>query len=195
MMRKRVFIAVLALAFAADVPVHAQSTRTVVLAKQGDVISKSLPTATNYFVKEIYLGQRARAKIKAQGNFSPQVSKLKFFYGKNAGGSLVGTVLFVKMVTAHGPIEVGVAFTPGGVVSNVAVTKATTETKPWIEAAENAGLKKDLVGISANTTTSPLKNVSKSSIGAMPYFAAEVIATAVLRATVYYHILFLPQLP
>lgn len=194
MMRKRLFISMLALVSAA-VAAHAQGSKTVVLAKRGDVIANSLPKATNYFVKEIDIGQRARGKIKAQGNFSPQAPKLKFFYGKNAGGSLVGTVLFVKMATAHGPFEVGVAFTPAGAISNVVVTKATEETEPWVKAAENAGVMKGLIGISSDSEPNPLQNVSESSIGAMPYFAAQVIATAVIRAVVYYRILFLPQLP
>ncbi len=193
-MKKIALISVLVLSFTAVPLVHAQDGNVIVLAKEGEVISNSLPTATNYFVKEIPLGQRDRAKIKAQGNFTPQESLLKFFYGKDAGGTLVGAVLFLKMETQHGMIEVGVALKPGGTVSNVVVTKATTETKPWIEAAESAGITKDLIGLGTDSANDPLKNVSESAIGAMPYFAAQVMATAAVRAVIYYQVLFLPRL-
>lgn len=193
-MRKEALISILAVVFATAPCLYAQGADTVMLATKGEVISNSLPKAANYYVKDIPLGQRDRAKIKAQGNFTPQISELKFFYGTDKGGSLVGTVLFLKMETEHGPIEVGVALSPGGTVSNVAVTEATTETEPWIKAAENAGLMKELIGLSSASGTNPLQNVSESGMGAMPYFAAQVIATAVIRAVVYYNILFLPRL-
>lgn len=193
-MKKIGLVSVLLLSFAFVPLAHAQDGKPVVLAEEGDVISNSLPNATNYFVKEIPIGQRDRAKIRAQGNFTPQASMLKFFYGKNAGGSLVGTVMFLKMETQHGLIEVGVALNPGGTVSNVVVTKATAETEPWIKAAEDAGVARDLVGLGTDSANDPLKNVSESAMGAMPYFAAQVMATAAVRAVVYYQVLFLPRL-
>lgn len=193
-MNKIGLVSILLVSFAIVPLAHAQNEKPVVLAEEGEVISNSLPAATNYFVKKIPLGQRERAKIKAQGSFSPQVSMLKFFYGENAGGTLVGTVLFLKMETQHGMIEVGVALNPGGTVSNVVVTKATAETVPWIQAAEAAGVTKDLIGIGTDSANDPLKNVSESAIGAMPYFAAQVMATATVRAIVYYQVVFLPRL-
>lgn len=193
-MKKKALISILAVVLATAPCLYAQVADTVVLATRGDVISNSLPDAANYYVKDIPLGQRDRAKIKAQGNFTPQISSLKFFYGTKKGGSLAGTVVFLKMETEHGPIEVGVVLTPGGTVSNVAVTVATAETKPWIKAAEDAGLMKRLIGLSAASGTNPLQNMSESAMGAMPYFAAQVIATAVIRALVYYNVLFLPRL-
>ncbi len=189
-----VIFVILACGFAAR-DAFAQTTGSVVMAKKGDVISSSLPGASNYFVREVVLSETDKAKIKAQGNFSPQVSKLEFYYGEKSGGELVGTVLFDRMETSHGQIEVAVAFTPAGVVSNVMVSRATAETEPWIEAAFKSGLKKRLVGLGPDSMTDPLKDVSAANMGRMPYRMAQVIATAVVRSVVYYNILFLPRLP
>lgn len=189
-MKTRLILPVLATAFFLAAGAYAQNTQTVILARRGDVVSNSLTKATNFFVKDVALGESERAKIKAQGNFSPQISKLKFFYGENAAGSLVGTVLFLKMETQYGLIEVGIAFSPGGAVSNVVVTRATVQTEPWVKAAEKAGVLKHFNGISSNSEANPLAGVSKSELGAMPYFAAQVIATAVVRGVVYYNMLF-----
>ncbi len=174
---------------------YAQSTSSVVMAKWGDVIRKSLPTATNYFVKEVALGQDEVAKIKLQGSFSPQVSRMKFFYGKDTLGGFVGTVLFDEVKTIHGPVEVGIAFTPGGTVSNVVVTKATAETEPWVKAALSSGLVKNYIGMSAKSMTNPLQNVSPASIGEKPYLMAQAITSAVTQGVVYYNVLFQPRLP
>lgn len=188
-------IFVLILGGCAAASASAQTAKPVVLAKKGDVISGSLPGAANYFVREVALSETDKAKIKAQGNFSPQVSKLDFYYGEKSGGELVGTVVFNRMETSHGMVEVGVAFTPAGAVSNVVVTKATAETEPWIKSAEKAGVMKHLVGMSSASMTDPIKNLSSEEIGAMPYLMAQVIAAAVTQSVVYYDLLFRPQLP
>ena len=136
---------------------YAQGGKAITLARKGDVIKNSLPNATNFFVKKIILNDHDKAKIKAQGSFSPQVSHLKFFYGEDAAQELVGTVLFNRMITSDGPIEVGIAFTPGGTVSNVVVTRATARMKPWIETAISGGVLKHLIGIGSDALSAPMK--------------------------------------
>ncbi len=171
---------------------YAQGSRTIRLARQGDVIRKSLPNATNFFVKKIILSDHDKAKIKAQGSFSPQVSQLKFFYGEDAAQQLVGTVLFNRMITSNGPVEVGIAFTPAGTVSNVVVTRATARMKPWIETAIGEGVLKNLIGIGSDDLSNPMKNVSESDLGPHAYHMAKIITAAVIQGVVYYDILFKP---
>lgn len=170
--------------------VYAQSKKTVILETRGDVIQELLPSATNYFVKKVVLNQHNKAKIKAQGNFSPQIPYVKFFYGEDASGSLVGTVLFNQMTTRHGLIEVAIALTPAGEVSKVIVTKAAAGMESSVKAVISAGLMKNFTGLSAQSMTDPMKDVSESDLGAMPYYVAQVITTAVIRGVVYYNILF-----
>lgn len=193
-MKKTIIITALAALFAAAPCVYAQNADTVVLASQGDVISESLPTATNFFEKKIPISEQNRAEIQAQGNFSPTMSELKFFYGEDSTGSLVGTVLFLKMDTQYGPMKVGVVFAPAGAISNVLVTEATTETASWVQAAEDADVAKAMIGMTSASATDPLKNISESAIGSKAYFVAQVMATAALRGVIYYNKLFLPLL-
>lgn len=191
-MKNTALIPILAALFAAAPCLYAQNADTVSLVSQGDVISQSMPTAKNFYVKEIPISERNKAEIQAQGNFTPSTTELKFFYGEDSTGSLVGTVLFLKMETQYGPIEVGVVFAPAGAVSNVVVTEATAETVPWVKAAENANVAKALIGISSASASDPLKDVSESAIGTKPYFIAQVMATAAIRGAIYYNKMFLP---
>ncbi len=174
---------------------HAHITPTVIMAKRADAISNSLPAATNYFLRTVQIGEHDYAKIEAVGNFRPDVSKLKFFYGRDAAGHFVGTVLFDVVNTIHGPIQVGITFNPGGAVTNVVVTKATVETKPWIKSLMTSGFMKDFVGMSGHSTSDPLDKISKSKVGAIPYFMAQVVTEAVTRAIIYYDVLFRPNMP
>lgn len=173
---------------------YAQDTTAVTMVGIGDVIKSSLPTAADYFIKDARLSEHAFAKIEAVGNFRPEASELKFFYGRDAKGRLVGTVFFNTVGTLHGTVQVGVAFDPGGAVSNVVVTKATVGTEPWIKALMASGFMKDFNGMSGHSTSNPLKNISESKVGAMPYFMAQVITEAVTRAIVYYDVLFRPYI-
>ncbi len=171
---------------------YAQGSRTIRLARKGDVIKKSLPNATNFFVKKVILSDHDKAKIKAQGSFSPQVSQLKFFYGEDAAQELVGTVLFNRMITRNGPVEVGIAFTPAGTISNVVVTRASARMKPWIETAISEGVLKNLIGIGSDALSDPMKKVSESDLGPHAYQIAKVVTAAVIQGVVYYDILFKP---
>lgn len=59
-------------------------------------------------------------------------------------------------------------------MSSVVVTKATVETEPWVKTAMNSGLMEHYVGLSGNSLKNPLKDVSESKFGAMPYFMAHL---------------------
>jgi hypothetical protein len=192
LIRNRAGFLVMVVFMFASAHAYAQGGRSVVFARKGDVIKNSLPQATNFFVKKVILSDRDKAKIKAQGSFSPQVSQVKFFYGEDAAQDLVGTVLFNRMVTSDGTIEVGVAFTPGGTVSNVVGTRAASRMKPWIEAAVSAGVVKNLIGLGSDAMSDPMKNISESELGARAYTMAKVITAAVIHGVVYYDILFKP---
>jgi hypothetical protein len=186
---------VVAVALILAVDAYAHITPTVVLARRGDVIKDGLPSAANFFVRKVELGQLDIAKIEAQGNFTPQVSKLEFFYGEDDSNNFVGSVLFNQVNTIHGPVEVGIVFTPGGDISEVVVTKATVETEPWVKTAISFGLMKNFIGLRARSMWNPLKSVSKSRMGDMPYFMAQAITAAVMRGVVYYDVLFRPHQP
>ncbi len=191
---KRYLLLATTIVFLPSAASYAQGSQTVVMARIGNVIQKSLPGAADYFVKKIAIGQNNRAEIEAKWNFSPDASTLKFFYGENSYGQLVGTVFFDWVDTRYGPIEVGTAFEPWGAVSNVVVAKATVKTEPWVEAVLRRGLVKNLIGLDGTSTLGALKNLNRNSMGPRNYFMTQAITTAVIRGIIYYDSLFQPHL-
>jgi hypothetical protein len=166
-------------------------TPTVVLNKQADVIKATLPEARSFFVRDVKIGKEALAAIRRAADFTPDEDEFKFYYGKTADGDVAGVVFFPQVNTQHGPFEVGVAVDPSGTVTKVVATKATVETKPWVEKAIEARLLERFDGMHpGDDVGTALKGVSKAEIGAMPYYVAEELTKAVGRGLALYRALY-----
>ncbi|HEV7366244.1 MAG TPA: hypothetical protein VGN76_10400 [Gemmatimonadales bacterium] len=166
-------------------------TPTVVLVKQNDAIRMALPGASQFFVRQVTIGKDDLARIRKEVDFSPEDPDLNFYLGKTGDGKLAGVTLFPQINTMHGPVEVGLTLKPDGTVASVVVTKATVETKPWVEEAVAAGLLKRFQGLrSGDDVKRALGGLSPGQIGQMPYWEAEVIAAAVKQGLVLHHLLF-----
>ncbi|MFQ5690633.1 MAG: hypothetical protein ACE5HQ_10215 [Gemmatimonadota bacterium] len=169
-------------------------TPTVVLNKRADVIRKTLPGATKFFVRSVKIGKTDLAQIRAAASFTPENPKFDFFYGKSDDGRILGTVLFPQVNTQHGPLEVGLTVDPSGVVTSAIVTKATVETKPWMLAAVRAGLMKQFVGLRVGThAETTLESLRTDGLSRMPRYMAQVAATAVKRGLTLYQVLYASQ--
>ncbi len=166
-------------------------TPTVVLQKQADMIRASLPGAKQFFLKTVEVGKADFERIRAEGDFEPEEDQVKFYYGKDDSGNVAGVVLFPQVNNQHGPLEVGLSMAPDGTVREAVVTKATVETKPWVQAAVKAGLMKGFAGMRAgDDPTRALSGVSAAAIGKMPYYMAGVVTQAVARGLVLYDVLY-----
>ena len=163
---------------------------TVVLVKQTDVIRSTLDGAKKFFVRKVTIGKAELARIRKEVEFSPEDPNLSFYLGKDGEGKLVGLVLFPQVNTMHGPIEVGLTLNPDGTVANAAVTKATVESRPWVDEAVRAGLLQRFHGVGYGDDGKRALAPMSGKIGHMPYFEAEVIASAVRQGLVLYHTLF-----
>jgi len=184
--RRTLWLPALALLAAAHHP-----TPTVVLAKQADVIKATLEGATKFFVRKVTLGKDDLARIQKEVDYSPQDPDVTFYLGTTENGKLAGVVLFPQVNTSHGPIEVGLAINPDGTVVRAVVTKATVETKPWVEQAVAAGLTRRFQGLRhGDDVSGAFKEISAGQIGQMPYWEATVIASAVKQGLVLHHLLF-----
>lgn len=169
----------------------AHITPTVVLEKQADVIRNSLPDAQSFFVTTVKIGRQDADRIKALANFKPEEPEFKFFYGENASGAVKGVVCFPQVNTQHGPFELGLTITPDGTIKQAVVTKATVETKPWVRKVIDAGLMSRFGGMRlTDDPKTALQDVSKDELGSMPYYAAELLTTAVARGVVLYRVLY-----
>jgi hypothetical protein len=166
-------------------------TPSVVLVKQTDLIRTTLGGATQFFVRKVTIGKDDLARIRREVDFSPEDPSLPFYLGKTGEGTLAGVVVFPQVNTIHGPIEVGLTLGPDGRITSAVVTKATVETRPWVEEAAAAGLMKRFQGMRyGGDVKRALEPMSPGQIGQMPYFEAQVIAATVRQGLVLYHLLF-----
>jgi hypothetical protein len=80
---------------------------------------------------------------------------------------------------------------PGSPVTSVIVTKATVETKPWVQRAIKAGFLKQFEGLRRpEDADRALAGLARDELGAMPCYMAEQVALAVKRGLVLYQVLF-----
>ena len=166
-------------------------TPTVVLKKKSEVIRQALGDASAFFVKEIPLSKAERKALEKRAGFSRKAREVKFYLGRDDSGALKGVVIFPVINTQHGPIEVGVAFSPEGTITRVVATKATVETKKWVLEAERTGFLADFAGMKPGDDTSrALARVREAGLGKMPSYFAGIIARAVNQGLVVYGDLF-----
>jgi hypothetical protein len=168
----------------------AHPTPVVKLVEHADAIRQSLSGAQRFFMRSVTIGQNDLAAIRKLVDYTPDNPDVQFYIGKSADGGDVGVVLFPQANTVHGPVEVALAMTPEGKIARVTVTRATVETKPWVEEAIATGFLSTMKGLS--TTDNPATAVTplKGKLGGMSYFEAEVIAAAVERGLVVYRVLY-----
>src|SRR2546425_1484985 len=114
-------------------------TPAVVSVTRTDAVQALLPGADASFAREVHLAAADAHRLHEAVDWSPEDGVLTFYLGKS-GAAAVGALVFVRVDTPHGPIEVAVGFTPRGTVRGVIVTKATVEMKPWVLEAVHEGL-------------------------------------------------------
>jgi hypothetical protein len=166
-------------------------TPTVVLRKQADVIRSALPDASQFFQKTVTIGQSDFRRLREDAGFEPDEHEMSFYYGTGSDGSVRGVVLFPQVNTQHGPLEIGLTMRPDGTIGNVTVTKATVETKPWVQTAVNTGFLDSFVGMDASgDPQTALQTLSKDSIGEMPYYMAGLVVEDVTRGLALYGTLY-----
>jgi len=166
-------------------------TPTVVLRRQADVIRETVPGAAQYLARTVKIGRDDLSRLRASADFTPENPEVKFYLGNGADGALQGVVLFPQVNTPHGPLEVGLTLSPEGVIRNVVVTKATVETKPWVLKAVDSGFTRRFQGMRfGDDPAAALAGVDRGGLGKMPYYFAEVAATAVKRGLAFYGVLY-----
>lgn len=114
-------------------------TPVVVLVKRPDAVQALLPGASAFTAREVHLSAADAHRMHEAVDWSPEDGVLAFYTGKD-GSTTVGSLVFVRVDTPHGPLEVAVGFTPQGAVRDAIVTKATVEMKPWVLEAVGVGL-------------------------------------------------------
>lgn len=159
-------------------------TPTVELVKRVDAVRQMFPAADAWFERELHLSGRDAHKLHQALDWSPEDGVLRFYTGKRAG-TAVGALVFVRVDTPHGPLEVAVGFDNDGAVERVVVTKATVETKPWVLTAIRAGLCEHYKGMKAGTAPKAAEQI-RDVAGELPTYMASQIDKGVQRALTVY---------
>jgi hypothetical protein len=166
-------------------------TPTVVIVKREDAVRRLLPDATQFTERDVRLSSADSHRLADAANWSPSEGVVTFFTGAQ-NGRVVGALTFIRVDTPHGPIEVAVALTAAGAVSGVAVTKSTTETKPWVLEALRAGLLDQYAGTGPDKAPNGAAAI-RSKVGALPAFIAGEVDKAVARAVAAYRLFYRPS--
>lgn len=161
-------------------------TPTVVLVKRPDAVQRLLPGADQYLARELHLSSADAHRLHGAVDWSPDDGVLTFYTGKTASGKDAGALLFIRVDSPHGPIEVAASFAPDRTVRGVIVTKATVETKPWVVEALKAGLEERYRGLAESATPGGAAAI-KGQAGDLAVYIAGEIDKGVARALVAYH--------
>lgn len=159
-------------------------TPTVILVKREDAVRRLLPDATQFYETELHLSDPDAHRMHEVVDWSPEDGVLRFYVGRS-GARTLGAFEFVRVDTPHGPVEVAVAFSPAGAISGVVVTKATVETRPWVQAALAAGLTDRYVGLKPGDAPAGAAAIA-AQVSELPDYMAGEVDKGVARALVAY---------
>ena len=159
-------------------------TPTVVLVKRPDAVARLLPGADAFFARELHLSEADAHRLHQSVDWSPEEGVLTFYTGKR-GGTEVGALMFVRVDSPHGPVEVAVGFNSDGAVRAVVVTKATVETRPWMLDALRAGLAEHYAGLKPGDVPAGAAAI-RDRVGSLPAYVAGQVDKGVARALAAY---------
>jgi hypothetical protein len=168
----------------------AHITPTVILVKRPEAVKTLLPGAGTFVAREVHLSERDAHRLHETVDWSPDDGVLTFYTGMD-GNRPVGTMMFMRVDTPHGPVEVAVAFAPTGEVSGVLVTKATVETKPWVAEAVRAGLTAGYRGLRPGAPVAGAATL-RDKVGSLAAYMAEQVDKGVARALAAYGAFYNP---
>ena len=163
-------------------------TPTVIMVKRQDAVAHLLPGADQFVERELHLSSADSKKIHDAVGWEPPDGVVTFFIGKH-DDQTTGALLFMRIDSQHGPIELAIGYDAKGAVRGVEVTKATVEMKPWILEALKAGLTAEYRGMAVTAAPSGAEKV-KPKIGAMPGYMAELIDKGVMHANAAYRLFY-----
>ena len=163
-------------------------TPTVIMVKRQDAVAHLLPGADQFVERELHLSSADSKKIHDAVGWEPPDGVVTFFIGKH-DDQTTGALLFMRIDSQHGPIELAIGYDAKGAVRGVEVTKATVEMKPWILEALKAGLTDEYRGMAVTAAPSGAEKV-KPKIGAMPGYMAELIDKGVMHANAAYRLFY-----
>ncbi|HZD53103.1 MAG TPA: hypothetical protein VE175_08655 [Woeseiaceae bacterium] len=163
--------------------VAAHVSPMVQLVRKGEFVRTALPGASQYFERGLDRGAEALNRLAAAINWQPSAQEIKVYVGRNAESRLVGSVVFLRVPSEHGPVGVGVAFNADGRIAQAAVTEVGSEPLAWVRPLLDAGALAGVRGLAAASHVDATAMAPEVQ-GRMSRYYAEVIADGIERAGV-----------
>lgn len=168
-----------AIVFSFALALEAHVTPNVVLVRRGDFVKEALSGATKFFEKT--LGAPAIATVRADTGWTPSGEDARVYVGRDDSGRLVGSVVFLWVPSQHGPVSVGVAFSPDGKIRRATVLEVGTEPLAWVRPLLVDGSLSGVEGLALSQAPDPSR-IGPLATGAMSRYYARVIAEGIGRA-------------
>ncbi|MGH7766642.1 MAG: hypothetical protein ACREQP_04250 [Candidatus Binatia bacterium] len=165
--------------------IFAHVTPPVVLMSDRDAVIALTAGARRFFVRESRLAENELATLQKQWGWRPDEAFHRFYLGRDDQGRLVSAVAFLTEYTIHGPIRVAVAIGPDGKVKGAQVVELTEETYPWLKPLIDQNFTQEYVGREIKGGFSPAEKYQRT-LGSMPLFYAQVVATLIQRGAILY---------
>jgi hypothetical protein len=160
-------------------PTFAHITPNVELVKKSAFIHQSLPGATQMFAKD--LTSEVLERVHEATGWSPGKDEAKVYVGRDEGGALVGSVVFLWTASEHGPVGIGVAFDASGTIRAATVTDMASEPLTWVRPLLQDGRITAFDGLAPDAKPNPAE-IAPDVYAKMTRYYAKVIAEGVARA-------------
>lgn len=157
----------------------AHVTPDVTLVKRGDFVKEALPGAVKFFEKS--LNPAAAASVREATGWTRTQEESKVYVGRDERGNLVGSVVFLRVPSQHGPVGLGVAFGPAGEILQATVTDVGTEPLVWVRPLLREGLLRGVEGLGHAKRPDP-DRIATGASGQMSRYYVRVIADGIWRA-------------
>ena len=168
-----------AFGFSFALALEAHVTPNVVLVRRGDFVKESLSGATKFFEKT--LGPPAIAAVRAATGWTPSGEDARIYVGRDDSGRLVGSIVLLWIPSQHGPVSLGVAFSPDGKIRRATVLEVGTEPLAWVRPLLVDGSLSGVEGLALSQAPDPAR-IGPLASGAMTRYYAKVIADGIARA-------------
>jgi Na+-translocating ferredoxin:NAD+ oxidoreductase RnfG subunit len=178
-------ISIVLLFFFSTTNIFAHVTPPVVLMSDRDAVIALTAGARRFFVRESKLTESELAALQKQWGWRPDEAFHRFYLGRDDQGRLVSAVAFVTEYTIHGPVRVAVAVGFDGKVKGALVVELTEETYPWLKPLIDQNFTQEYVGREIRTVFAPAEKYQRT-LGNMPLFYAQVVATLIQRGAILY---------
>jgi hypothetical protein len=153
----------------------------VQIVQKGEFVRAALTEASAFFEHKLDRNSEALRRLAATIGWQPTAQEIKIYVGRDEQQQLVGSVVFLRVPSEHGPVGLGVAFDTGGSVLRCAVTEVGSEPLTWVRALIDGGALESIRGAGAGREIDAAA-LAPQVDGRMSRYYAEVIAEGVERA-------------